>query len=188
MLRGIANLMRIRSMANTTQSVDSVTATIDAATEDLGLDLRATSLENANYRFIWCVSGSGQILSRHADIIRRHYKGSRVAHLIVITDSITAQAVHILHTVAPRVEVLSCSDVTVHRLSHDFVPDYTVMSESEIVVEEQILGPRAKWGKMRVVKDIITRLYGLRPGDALRIVRRSQLCGMSVVFRIVVET
>ena len=72
-------------------------------------------------------------------------------------------------------------------LEHEFVPEHIILSKKEaarVLSELNVRPEQLPWIKPT---DPIVRIIGAKPGDIIKIIRRSHTAGKHVVYRYVVE-
>ncbi len=72
-------------------------------------------------------------------------------------------------------------------LEHDLVPDHILLTEEE--TEELLKKYNITRGQLPKVKssDVVVKQIGAKPGDVLRIIRKSLTAGKAVAYRLVIE-
>ena len=72
-------------------------------------------------------------------------------------------------------------------LEHDLVPDHILLTEEE--TDELLKKYNITRGQLPKVKssDVVVKQVGAKPGDVLRIIRKSLTAGKAVAYRLVIE-
>jgi DNA-directed RNA polymerase subunit H len=72
-------------------------------------------------------------------------------------------------------------------LEHDLVPDHILLTEEE--TDELLTKYNITRGQLPKVKssDVVVKQVGAKPGDVLRIIRKSLTAGKAVAYRLVIE-
>jgi DNA-directed RNA polymerase subunit H (RpoH/RPB5) len=119
---------------------------------------------------------------------------TKLAHQLDVTwrvtlvcDHISAQSVAFLRSRCSALQVLSCIDIILDRFNHDYVPEYTVLSPTEIQSLEASVGNKSTWPKMVAGLDPIARIMWREPGDCLKVIGASPVSGVYVSYRCVCE-
>jgi DNA-directed RNA polymerase subunit H len=70
---------------------------------------------------------------------------------------------------------------------HELVPDHTLLSEEEVteILKKYNITP----GQLPKIKtsDVVVKQIGAKPGDILKITRKSLTAGKAVAYRLVIE-
>jgi len=107
-------------------------------------------------------------------------------HLILITDSISTQAVQYLHASSVYCEILSYDDTAFPKDDHVLVPHYTILSEDDITRLEKQFGARTTFNKMIVKKDAQARYRDFREGDVVQSKQKSIIGGFNIAYRLLI--
>ena len=72
-------------------------------------------------------------------------------------------------------------------LEHELVPDHVLLSEEETTV--LLKKYNITRGQLPKIKssDVVVKQIGAKPGDVLRIIRKSLTAGKAVAYRLVIE-
>ncbi len=72
-------------------------------------------------------------------------------------------------------------------LEHELVPDHVLLSEEEAA--EVLKKYNISKGQLPKIKttDVVVKQIGAKPGDVLRIIRKSLTAGKAVAYRLVIE-
>ncbi len=72
-------------------------------------------------------------------------------------------------------------------LEHDLVPDHILLTEEE--TEELLKKYNITRGQLPKVKssDVVVKQIGAKPGEVLKIIRKSLTAGKAVAYRLVIE-
>lgn len=145
--------------------------------------------EKEGWTFIFLMDEKTGLVALKMSLVTRLCSGfiTPSTNVILICDSISAQAVLCIQSVCRVFQVLSKSDVCIERMSHAYVPKYSRLTQEEITAIEVVTGPKSTWPKMIMVQDPIARILGCRAGDCLKAISPSQLTGLHVTYRIVVD-
>jgi len=71
-------------------------------------------------------------------------------------------------------------------LEHELVPKHELLSKEEAVKVLRELGVRPEQLPWIRASDPVARLLGAKPGDIIRVVRKSPTAGVSIAYRFVV--
>jgi len=71
-------------------------------------------------------------------------------------------------------------------LEHELVPKHELLSKEEAVRVLKELGVRPEQLPWIRASDPVARLLGAKPGDVVRIIRKSPTAGVSIAYRFVV--
>ncbi len=71
-------------------------------------------------------------------------------------------------------------------LEHELVPKHELLSKEEAVRVLRELGVRPEQLPWIRASDPVARLLGAKPGDIIRVVRKSPTAGVSIAYRFVV--
>ncbi len=71
-------------------------------------------------------------------------------------------------------------------LEHELVPKHELLSKEEVVRVLRELGVRPEQLPWIRASDPVARLLGAKPGDIIRVVRKSPTAGVSIAYRFVV--
>jgi len=71
-------------------------------------------------------------------------------------------------------------------LEHELVPKHELLSKEEVVRVLKELGVRPEQLPWIRASDPVARLLGAKPGDVVRIIRKSPTAGVSIAYRFVV--
>jgi DNA-directed RNA polymerase subunit H len=110
------------------------------------------------------------------------------SHLVFITKSISNSCLVCIQTHCSYHEIISYEETLYFILSHNYVPEYQLLSEAEIVDVEQKYGNRNQFPKLLYQIDAVARIMDFRPGDIVRIFRKSPTNGMSTFYRQVISS
>jgi len=108
-------------------------------------------------------------------------------HFIIITDSISFQAVNFLTEQRAYWEVLSYNDTACAKNNHSYVPTYSIQSKEQVLLLEAKYGPKASFNKMVCKVDAMARFLDLREGDVVRASKISCIGGNNECFRLLVN-
>lgn len=72
-------------------------------------------------------------------------------------------------------------------LTHDLVPDHILLTEEE--TQELLKKYSITRGQLPKIKssDVVVKQIGAKPGDVLKIIRRSLTAGKAVAYRLVID-
>jgi len=72
-------------------------------------------------------------------------------------------------------------------LEHDLVPDHVLLSEDEVA--EILQKYSISKGQLPKIKsaDVVVKQINAKPGDVIRIIRKSLTAGRAVAYRLVIE-
>jgi len=108
-------------------------------------------------------------------------------HCIFITDAISFQAVEYLNQSPFYWEVLSYDDTACAKNNHCYVPQYKLLTESEIKDVEKRYGSRQGFNKMIAKVDAMARFMDFREGDVILIDTFSCIGGTMKSYRFVIS-
>ncbi len=77
--------------------------------------------------------------------------------------------------------------VRVNILEHELVPRHEVLSAEEVVELLRRLGIRPEQLPWIRASDPVARELGVKPGDIVRIIRKSPVAGESIAYRFVIS-
>ncbi len=75
----------------------------------------------------------------------------------------------------------------INTLEHELVPKHEVLSQEEVVELLRSLGVRPEQLPWIRASDPVARELGVKPGDIVRIIRKSPTAGESIAYRFVVS-
>jgi DNA-directed RNA polymerase subunit H len=71
-------------------------------------------------------------------------------------------------------------------LEHEYVPKHELLSKEEAIKVLKELGVRPEQLPWIRASDPVARLLGAKPGDIVRVIRKSPTAGVSIAYRFVV--
>jgi len=71
-------------------------------------------------------------------------------------------------------------------LEHEYVPRHELLSKEEAIRVLKELGVRPEQLPWIRASDPVARLLGAKPGDIIRVIRKSPTAGVSIAYRFVV--
>ena len=108
------------------------------------------------------------------------------AGILIYTTSLTSQAGKIIQTIAGqfRIEAFPESELLVNITHHELVPRHIVMTPEE--KKELLVRYRLKETQLPRIQlaDPVARYYGLRRGQVVKIIRKSETAGRYASYRI----
>jgi DNA-directed RNA polymerases I, II, and III subunit RPABC1 len=108
------------------------------------------------------------------------------AGILIYTTSLTSQAGKIIQTIAGqfRIEAFPESELLVNITYHELVPRHIVMTLEE--KKELLVRYRLKETQLPRIQiaDPVARYYGLRRGQVVKIIRKSETAGRYASYRI----
>lgn len=135
---------------------------------------------------VWCVPGETTVGINSINRVTKAMKEAEVERGIIVTDGRYTHAVK-LGAKKKKIELLPKTFPAFDLFEHKLVPKHEILSESE---KEQVL-VQYKVHPYQLPQisslDPCVKAIGAKPGDVLRITRKSSTAGEHVSFRYVVE-
>jgi DNA-directed RNA polymerase subunit H len=135
---------------------------------------------------IWCVPGETTVGINSINRVTKAMKDADVERAIVVTDGRYTHAVK-LGAKKKRIELLPKTFPAFDLFEHKYVPRHEILPEEE---KEQLL-EKYKVHAYQLPQisslDPCVKAIGAKPGDVLRIIRKSPTAGEHISFRYVVE-
>ena len=108
------------------------------------------------------------------------------AGILIYQQSLTSQAAKIMTTIAGqfRIEAFPESELMVNITHHELVPQHIIMTADE--KKELLVRYRLKETQLPRIQpaDPVARYYGLRRGQVVKIIRKSETAGRYASYRI----
>lgn len=135
---------------------------------------------------IWCILDAATVGINAMNTLYKVMEEKNLDHAIVITEGRFTHAVK-QGQKKKKIELLPKSFPVFDIFEHDLVPKHEILSEKE---REQLLAQyKVQPYQIPQIKanDPAVKVIGAKPGDILKITRRSQTAGEYVAYRYVVE-
>lgn len=135
---------------------------------------------------VWCVPGESTVGIASINRLQKAMKDVEVEHGIIVTDGRYTHAVK-QGAKKRKIELLPKTFPAFDLFEHDIVPLHKILEEEE---KQQLLSKyRVHPYQLPQVtsSDPAVKAIGARPGDILRIIRKSPTAGEHVAYRYVVE-
>ena len=135
---------------------------------------------------IWCIPGEGTVGITSINQLQKAMKDAEVERGIIVTSGRYTHAVK-QSTKKKNVELIPKTFPIFDIFEHKLVPKHEILTEEE---KKQILSQyRVQPYQLPQIKasDPAVKAIGAKPGDMLRIIRRSPTSGEHIAYRYVVE-
>jgi DNA-directed RNA polymerase subunit H len=135
---------------------------------------------------VWCVPGESTVGIASINRLQKAMKDAEVEHGIIVTDGRYTHAVK-QGAKKRKIELLPKTFPAFDLFEHDIVPLHEILEEEE---KQQLLSKYRvhPYQLPQVISsDPAVKAIGARPGDVLRIIRKSPTAGEHVAYRYVVE-
>lgn len=135
---------------------------------------------------IWCIPEESAVGITSVNRMQKIMKEAGVEKAIIVTGGKSTHAVK-QFTKKKKIELVPKTFPAFDIFEHKLVPEHEILSEEE---KEQLLARyRVKPYHLPQIKasDPAVKAIGAKPGDILRIIRKSQTAGEHIAYRYVVE-
>lgn len=135
---------------------------------------------------VWCVPGETTVGINSINRVSKAMKDAEVERSIIVTDGRYTHAVK-QGAKKKRIELLPKTFPAFDLFQHKLVPKHEILTDEE---REQLLAQyRVHPYQLPQISslDPTVKAIGAKPGDILRIIRKSQTAGEHIAFRYVVE-
>ena len=142
--------------------------------------------ETQEKAIIWCILDAATVGINAMNTLYKVMDEKNLDHAIVITEGRFTHAVKQCQK-KKKIELLPKSFPVFDIFEHDLVPRHEILSEKE---REQLLAQyKVQPYQIPQIKatDPAVKVIGAKPGDILRIIRKSQTAGEYISYRYVVE-
>jgi len=142
--------------------------------------------ETKEKAIVWCILGSATVGIVAMNTLYKLLKEKELEHAIVVTEGRYTHAVK-QGAKKRKVELLPKSFPVFDIFEHALVPKHEILSAKE---KEQLLAQyKVHPYQMPQIKanDPAVKVIGAKPGDVLKIIRKSQTAGEHIAYRYVVE-
>ena len=127
----------------------------------------------------------------NADTIKAFYNIMRISKastgIIIVSGNPTQQAKKILQEISKElpIEVFTESDLVVNITEHELVPKHILLSEADkkLLLEKYRIKDPNQLPKI-LLSDPVARYLGLKRGDVVKIIRKSETAGKYITYRI----
>ncbi len=135
---------------------------------------------------VWCVPGETTVGINSINRVTKAMKDAEVERGIIVTDGRYTHAVK-QGAKKKKIELLPKTFPAFDLFEHNLVPKHEILTDEEKT--ELITRYKVQAYQLPQIKsaDPAVKAIGARPGDVLRIVRKSSTAGQHVAFRYVVE-
>lgn len=115
-------------------------------------------------------------------------KSSKHIHFILVVNSISFQSKIILKNYFDRFEILHRDIVSIPILTHEYVPNYTLVKGTEMIELTKKFGDVSKFGKIVADIDPVAIYLDFRPGGVVKVEQKCPISGLNTYYRYIIHS